>query len=382
MNKKKKLILLGGILILLIIIIVCIILIINKKEDKNYIAKDIISSITLDINPSIKLELNKDKLVINIIALNNAAADVIAFDYMGKDIDTVISRIITNLVDKSYITEDVIILVGTKGEIEGNDVKLLLENKLSNKGISYEVIIPTITENSSKIANEYGITESKASYLEDIVNRNTDLKIEDIKDMSIKEINNKIEEIKNKKEQEQNKTNKNTTNNDNNISKYNSIEKCNYVNTVLTNEEAGIRVANMMGATVGTGNYCDKLAPESYITLSSNGTCVYKVTFKYRTKRCIYYIGVETGNIIEGPTCTSELVEEGEAQCIIMESLGETRRENVHLKKLRDNGSEWIYDLEDVYGTPDENGNRYIYEYHISKYTGAITSKINIGILY
>ena len=137
-------------------------------------------------------------------------------------------------------------------------------------------------------------------------------------------------------------------------------------------------MASMMGASVGTGKYCDKLAPESVIVLSSDGTCAYKVTFAYRTQSCIYYIGVETGNVLGNPSCTSKLVEEGEAQCIVMESMGITKRENSGIVKNIDGGSEWVYEVEDGYGAPDENGKRYVYEYRVSKYTGQITGKTAI----
>lgn len=41
----------------------------------------------------------------------------------------------------------------------------------------------------------------------------------------------------------------------------------------------------------------------------------------------------------------------------------------------------YVYRLEEVYGTPDENGQRYIYEYRVSKDTSLITKKEVIDIL-
>lgn len=38
-------------------------------------------------------------------------------------------------------------------------------------------------------------------------------------------------------------------------------------------------------------------------------------------------------------------------------------------------------EVEDLYVTPDENGQRYVYEYHVSKITGQITSKNKIRVL-
>ena len=38
-------------------------------------------------------------------------------------------------------------------------------------------------------------------------------------------------------------------------------------------------------------------------------------------------------------------------------------------------------EVEDLYGTPDEIGQSYVYEYHVSKITGQITSKNKIRVL-
>ena len=198
------------------------------------------------------------------------------------------------------------------------------------------------------------------------------------KEDTIKEIISKKAELEKATEEKPEENNINGGNSNSYGGGSGSLEKCNYINRALTNEEAGKKVAGLMGASVGTGKYCDKLAPESVAALSPDGTCVYKVTFAHRTQSCVYYIGVETGNIIGNPSCTSKLVEEGEAQCIVMDSMGITKREQSGIIKNIDGGSEWIYEVEDMYGTPDEEGKQYVYEYHVSKYTGQITSKTAI----
>lgn len=60
---------------------------------------------------------------------------------------------------------------------------------------------------------------------------------------------------------------------------------------------------------------------------ASDGNCNYKVTFKYRTKKCVYYINVETGGIVGNSECETALVEKGEAQCIVMKSMEITKHE-------------------------------------------------------
>ena len=379
MNKKKKIVISIVILLISLIVVGGVIAILNtKRENKLY--KTVVSVITLDINPSIKLELNKDNKVINMIALNEDAKDITLNDYEGNNLDEVINDITNKLIDKGYAKEKLVILIGVSGSISNNEVKDIIDKKLTTDNIDYEVIIPEISDSSSIIAKEYNITESKASYLEEVIKNNPDLKITDIKDMSINEIINKINElVEDNASEADNESNNQSSNNTG--GGYGSNYKCDYVRPVLTNEEAGKRVASIMGATVGTGRYCDKLAPESYMTIAPDGNCAYKVTFKHRTKKCVYYINVETGNIIGSPECEATLVEEGEAQCIIMESMGLTTRETFYFYNQRIINGEYIYDVEDVYGTPDENNQRYIYEYHVSMTTGQITAKNKIGIL-
>lgn len=383
MEKKKQMIIIFIAMILLIGFLIGGFLIVRSKGNNKNNSKlenmdtKIVSTITLDINPSIKIELNKDKKVVNIISLNNDGKEIIEGSYVGKELKEVVNGITDKLIDKGYAKEELVILIGVSGEVKGEDIKVIIGDKLDEEKAKYNIIIPEVSETSIELAKKYNITESKAAYLEEIINKYTDIKIEDIKDMSIGDIINKTEEVSKNTEEENGKVN----NNSGTSGGYGTLEKCDYVYRALTNEEAGKKVASMMGASVGTGKYCDKLPPESVAALSSDGTCVYKVTFAYRTQSCVYYIGVETGNVIGNPSCTSKLVEEGEAQCIVMESMGLTAKEQFYAKNNRDNGSEWIYDVEDVYGTPDENGKRYVYEYHVSKYTGQITSKTIISEL-
>lgn len=383
MEKKKQMIIMFIAMILLIGFLIGGFLIVrNKGNNKNNDIKEefdnkVVSTITLDINPSIKIELNKDKKVVNIVSLNDDGKEIIEGNYVGRELKEVVNGITDKLIDKGYAKEELVILVGVSGEVKGEDVKVIIGNKLDEEKVGYDIIIPEISDSSIELAKKYNITESKAAYLEETIRKYPDFKIEDIKDMSIGDIIDKTEEVSKNTEEENKKENTGTGTSGGNSGSggYGTLEKCDYVYSALTNEEAGKKVASMMGASVGTGKYCDKLAPESVIVLSSDGTCAYKVTFAYRTQSCVYYIGVETGNVIGSPSCTSKLVEEGEAQCIVMESMGITKRENSGIVKNIDGGSEWVYEVEDMYGAPDENGKSYVYEYHVSKYTGQITSK-------
>lgn len=75
MNKKKKIVILTIVLLAILIVIGGVIAILNTKG-RNELYNTVVSVITLDINPSIKLELDKDNKVINMIALNEDAKKI------------------------------------------------------------------------------------------------------------------------------------------------------------------------------------------------------------------------------------------------------------------------------------------------------------------
>ena len=222
---KKKVFLISFIMVILLSTFICI-YVFTRKDNKIKLDTTITSSIVLDINPSLKIELNKENKVINLIGLNEDGKKVIIDDYKGKVLDEVIESILEKSHSLEYLKNDTTILVSVDGTYKADDLKTIISEYLENKSIKGEIIIPTITESSKEIATKYNITESKASYLEEII-KDTSLKIEDVKDMSVQDAKEKVqEEIKKqeekkqeeKKQQEQNKNNTTNNNNNNNSS--------------------------------------------------------------------------------------------------------------------------------------------------------------------
>lgn len=207
---KKKIIIGVSILVILIISVVLFFLL-NKKENTNQPIEKFddvaIYTITLDINPSIKIELNKDKKVINVIALNDDAKEIINEDFKGKTFEEEIEILSVNLNNK-HLLEDATIIVSSEN-IDEEELKSVINNSFQTKSITYDLIIPKITETAKGNASKYNISEGKAAYLESIINENPKLNIEDIATSSVKEIYDKIKTIK-EEENKNNKPNDNT----------------------------------------------------------------------------------------------------------------------------------------------------------------------------
>lgn len=207
---KKKIIIGVSILVILIIGVVLYFLL-NKKGNTNQPIEKFddvaIYTITLDINPSIKIELNKDKKVINVIALNDDAKEIINEDFKGKTFEEEIEILSVNLNNK-HLLEDATIIVSSEN-IDEEELKSVINNSFQTKSITYDLIIPKITETAKGNASKYNISEGKAAYLESIINENPKLNIEDIATSSVKEIYDKIKTIK-EEENKNNKPNDNT----------------------------------------------------------------------------------------------------------------------------------------------------------------------------
>lgn len=207
---KKKIIIGVSILVILIIGVVLFFLL-NKKGNTNQPIEKFddvaIYTITLDINPSIKIELNKDKKVINVIALNDDAKEIINEDFKGKTFEEEIEILSVNLNNK-HLLEDATIIISSEN-IDEEELKSVINNSFQTKSITYDLIIPKITETAKGNASKYNISEGKAAYLESIINENPKLNIEDIATSSVKEIDDKINTIK-EEENKNNKPNDNT----------------------------------------------------------------------------------------------------------------------------------------------------------------------------
>lgn len=168
----------------------------TKEQNKNENTDEkVASTITLDINPSIKLELDKDEYVINVVSLNNSAKAILEGDYKGKKLNEAIEKITNNLINKGYAEKKLIILVGISGKVKKEKVKELIDNKLTEKEVEHDIIIPEISDTARKMAKKYNITESKASYIEEITKKYSEIKAEELKGMEIKDIINKTTEL-------------------------------------------------------------------------------------------------------------------------------------------------------------------------------------------
>lgn len=190
--KKKTILTISVVLLAIIIVASATYAIMRNKTNKEpkELVTEVASIIYLDINPSIKIELDKNNKVIKVTPLNEDAKKIINDNYEGKEITETIKLIKTSLEKEGFLKTDTTILLNTSGQIKEDTVKTILVTNLNTT----TVIIPKITESSKEFAKKYNITESKAAYIEETIKQNNNLTVEDLKDKSVNEITKAAEE--------------------------------------------------------------------------------------------------------------------------------------------------------------------------------------------
>lgn len=148
-----------------------------------------VSTITLDINPSIEIKFNKDEKVIYAVALNNDAEELISNDYKNKNIDEVLMAISDKIIENvDSEGKEYVILLHINGKLNEDKVKRKLFSLFDERHMPVNVIVPEVTKKDEKNAKELGITAAKAAYLSEVIKSNSDLKIEDIKNKPVSEL--------------------------------------------------------------------------------------------------------------------------------------------------------------------------------------------------
>ena len=187
---KKKIIIISIIVLLFLIGIgVTYGIHLHKENNKVY------SVITIDVNPSLKLSLNKDDKVLKVEALNKDAEVIEEKAIVGKKIDKAIEVVVDKLEEEGYLKEAILINVESdKKELKGiveEEVKKVTEEKV-------EVIVQSIevTKEIKKVAEENNISESKAAYVLEQIKDIEEIDIKDVVDKNIEEVKTVVEEKK------------------------------------------------------------------------------------------------------------------------------------------------------------------------------------------
>lgn len=170
------------------------------------------SYISVDINPSIGLSLNRFERVISVQPLSQDGAAFLESvgDIKNRNAEAAVTTILQNAAAQGYLKEEkepgVVIVVAAKDdkykEKLKNDVSSAAKTELSKVSGSPDTIIAAASLEDYKKALEKNASPGKAILVEKIEKLNPEVKPETVKDLSVKETMQLLKELKKQEQKE------------------------------------------------------------------------------------------------------------------------------------------------------------------------------------
>ncbi len=142
------------------------------------------SVVSIDVNPSVELKLNKKEKVVSLSAVNDDGMQILKdADVVGMTAESAVETLLSEMTDKGYIDADknsVLISVQNKDKESADKLsEKLLDSayrSMGEKNGKGAVIAQTLTENEDsarRIAEEYGLSHGKAKLITKIMEKDS-----------------------------------------------------------------------------------------------------------------------------------------------------------------------------------------------------------------
>ena len=157
------------------------------------------STVSLDVNPSIEIEVNKKEEVLAVNPRNEDAKTVVgSMDFKGSSLDVAINALIGSMLRNGYLNElanSILISVDNQDPAKSAELQERLANEISavlqSGTFNGAVLSQSIYADSNlrQLAETYGITLGKAQLIQQIIDQSAFYSFEDLVPLSINELN-------------------------------------------------------------------------------------------------------------------------------------------------------------------------------------------------
>lgn len=159
------------------------------------------STVSLDVNPSVELKINKAGKVLDANALNEDGQTVLGSmeeKLKGVHVEVAVNALVGSMVKNGFVSDtanSILVSVNSKSEKSGTELTERLNKELNAlfAGSNFEgaVLTQSVTSNSELkvLAEQYGISLGKARFIMQIITQNTRYTFEELVDLSINELN-------------------------------------------------------------------------------------------------------------------------------------------------------------------------------------------------
>jgi len=188
-NNLKKILSVAAALIVLVAVVMVGAGIYNNNTAVTYIG--------LDVNPSLQLKVNSADKVVDVVALNDDARELLAgLDLKGTDTNVALHAVIGALVKNGHLNDrsnSVLVSVDGKDALTvEKSVMAKLDELLAatelGGGAVIGVVVADDDDQAEILANKHGISEGKAELILAIVKRNPEMLADQLATLSINEL--------------------------------------------------------------------------------------------------------------------------------------------------------------------------------------------------
>ncbi|MBW6410086.1 anti-sigma-I factor RsgI family protein [Clostridium weizhouense] len=161
--------------------------------------------VSLDINPSVELGVNAFDKVVSVEGYNEDGEKILENeDLINENINDAVEELISNAIENGYVTPDneavISITTATDDIAMSEELQSSLENVtnevLENNNIEAEIQEDNVALQRREEARQLGITPGKLNLIQKLQALDPNIKVEDYKDTSVKEIQKKNKELR------------------------------------------------------------------------------------------------------------------------------------------------------------------------------------------
>ena len=179
----------------------CLALIVAAGGGGWYLQNNTVASVvSLDVNPSVTLNVNSKEKVLSVVPVNEDGGDILAgMDLTGVQLDVAMNAIVGALLTQGYVDELAnSILITVEDDDAGRGARLQQELTdqadaiLANTSVNGAILSQTIqnSQQLQQLSDSYGITTGKAALIQTIVDTGNSLHtFEELVGLSINDLN-------------------------------------------------------------------------------------------------------------------------------------------------------------------------------------------------
>ncbi len=157
------------------------------------------SVVSIDVNPSVELQLNKKERVVSFTAINDDGTEILKdIDVKGMPVETAVENVLNTMREKGYIDGDknsVLISVKNKNQQQADTLSDKLLNSayesMDKKHGSAAVLSQSISDEDStkELAKKYGLSHGKAKLIAKIMEKDSLLTIDKLAGLPMNDLN-------------------------------------------------------------------------------------------------------------------------------------------------------------------------------------------------